>query len=339
MSFDKIVLQYYLRDSLSAYSEDFALIDKSNPYRYSFNGQKYSIHTSFVHDSGNHRPNPDENRIQISRRIIDIQNERKREGFIPVFLGFFEDGKTFVAWEPSDILSRTYQTTGSAYARQWMPEQVAESGISIYLFQSTILGRESHAIALSSELLGFYLDNINLLHSFSSHENLKNIFEEQKDILSQQNYSGSFDFEVEDKGERKKLLSHRKAYPRDPKFKRSVIGAYNNTCCVCGKQLGLIQAAHIIPHCVPDSPNSVKNGLALCIEHHRLYDDGLLLPAPSKKLYFNEERAEYLRSISQGEGLDEIKEQSKKGYSHPEEARYIPDNEFLKRGLNIRIGA
>lgn len=60
------------------------------------------------------------------------------------------------------------------------------------------------------------------------------------------------------------------------------LDAYKKTCCVCRRQLGLVQAAHIIPHSEPDSPNTVQNGLAMCIEHHRLYDDSLLLPGPGQ---------------------------------------------------------
>ena len=103
-----------------------------------------------------------------------------------------------------------------------------------------------------------------------------------KQILSESwiDKSGGFDFDKD--GKREKFAFVRTSYPRDPVFKYQVMKAYGHACCVCGRQLGLVQAAHIIPHSIPESPNNVNNGLALCVEHHNLYDDGLLLPGPDK---------------------------------------------------------
>ena len=99
--------------------------------------------------------------------------------------------------------------------------------------------------------------------------------------------------------------------------KLRVLDAYLHTCCVCDRQLGIIQAAHIIPHSEFDSPNDVQNGLAMCVEHHLLYDDALLLPGPDRKLIINNSRVDYLKNTNQEKGLDKIEALNGEQYSVP----------------------
>lgn len=66
---------------------------------------------------------------------------------------------------------------------------------------------------------------------------------------------------------------------RHPEFRWAVLGAYENRCAVCGLDIRLagqpiaVEAAHI--HWLKDAgPWDVRNGLALCVLHHRLFDRG-----------------------------------------------------------------
>lgn len=63
-------------------------------------------------------------------------------------------------------------------------------------------------------------------------------------------------------------------------FNSRVMKAYENRCAVCGLQLGLIEAAHIVPVVWPGSTDATCNGIALCRNHHRAYDAGLLSIRP-----------------------------------------------------------
>lgn len=66
---------------------------------------------------------------------------------------------------------------------------------------------------------------------------------------------------------------------RDPRFRQMVLTAYEHRCAVCGfdVRLGTIQlgldAAHI-RWCQAGGPNTVSNGIALCVLHHKLFDRG-----------------------------------------------------------------
>jgi len=116
--FDKSLLYYFVRDALKLYSEDLAVIDKSNPTIIQLNGDLYSIHLSYIHDSGNQRDNEDEARIQISKYVIEEQRECLETGYTVAFVGFFEGGKSFTVWDPRHVLSLQTKTVVSIYARQ-----------------------------------------------------------------------------------------------------------------------------------------------------------------------------------------------------------------------------
>lgn len=55
-------------------------------------------------------------------------------------------------------------------------------------------------------------------------------------------------------------------------FARAVRDAYEERCAMCGLGLGLTESAHILPVVAPGSVDEVRNGLALCANHHRAFD-------------------------------------------------------------------
>lgn len=333
------ILHHFIRDAIQPYSEDFQILDRMNPVRFALNKKIYSAHISYIHDSGNARFNDDEVRIQIGRARIEEQRERKRAGDRVVFIGFFASGKAFVAWSPDYVFALRAKENGSVYARESQADLAIEKLAAIHSFTAKVLKKTTASIAMPSAALGFYLENAEYFHDLSSEEEIRGLLRSHPLAFKDGGIGANEKFKVTIKGQREKFTYSRKAYPRDPKFKSWILDAYGNACCVCGRQLGLIQAAHIIPHSEPNcpSPDTVKNGIALCVEHHKLYDDALLLPAPQKKLFFNEERAEYLMKIKQDQGLDDVRKFAKKGFKHPKAAEHWPSDEYLKEGLKIRM--
>ena len=99
MPLENALLYHFVRDALRPYSENFRVTDRQNPTKFFLNGSPYSTRISYVHDSGNARPDDDEVRIQISRNSIEIQRDRPKAGAQVAFIGFFEGGKIFVAWD------------------------------------------------------------------------------------------------------------------------------------------------------------------------------------------------------------------------------------------------
>lgn len=76
-------------------------------------------------------------------------------------------------------------------------------------------------------------------------------------------------------------LVAREHSPRDPRFKNVVLRAYEERCSFCGYDLRLggspvgIDAAHVQMRS-KGGPDRIENGLALCVQHHRLFDFGAL---------------------------------------------------------------
>ena len=82
--------------------------------------------------------------------------------------------------------------------------------------------------------------------------------------------------EIRDERVEYELARRRKRYPA---FRGAVLSAYSDQCAVCGLNIRLadapiaVEAAHI--HWFKDAgPSNVRNGLALCVLHHRLFDRG-----------------------------------------------------------------
>lgn len=64
-------------------------------------------------------------------------------------------------------------------------------------------------------------------------------------------------------------------------FSLDVRKAYNNHCAMCGLGIGLVEGAHILPASAPGSHDKVWNGVALCRNHHRLFDTHRVWIEPS----------------------------------------------------------
>ena len=67
---------------------------------------------------------------------------------------------------------------------------------------------------------------------------------------------------------------------RDERFRKEVVSAYDARCAMCGLDLDLVVAAHILPVAAPGSMDIVPNGIALCENHHRLFDSHRVLISP-----------------------------------------------------------
>lgn len=342
MAFKKELLHYFLEDALKTYSENFLVFDPANPVKFKLNDLKYSAHISYVHDSGENRPNEDEARIQLQRSIVNQQRANQQQGYIPVFIGFYDRGKVFVAWEPSYIFSLTFDTVGSVYARKSHADIADQQGGALRRQPARSLQRDTSILALPTNALGLYLENINLFHQIEEETELRgflNMHPEFVDGSSKYTQeSMEYDFSEHGRRERKTIISKRISYPRNPKFTKDVFSAYEGTCAICSKQLGIVQAAHIIPHNHDDCIERVTNGIALCVEHHALYDTSLLMPNKDKKLYINPAKIEFLKEIGQEKGLAEVEERAKHDYKIPQDVRLQPSNDFLEKGIKIRLG-
>ena len=133
--------------------------------------------------------------------------------------------------------------------------------------------------------MGAYLDNMEELHACGSSDEALKLLEEV--CANPQNVD---DQDIEGRVPQQRryaVISTRKAL-RDANFKARVLTAYSNACAMCGLQLRLLDAAHILPAAHPDSTDETCNGVALCSLHHRAYDRGLVTFDSGYRIHRNE---------------------------------------------------
>lgn len=73
-------------------------------------------------------------------------------------------------------------------------------------------------------------------------------------------------------------------------FRRMVLVAYREQCCICRlRHLELLDAAHILPDRHPQGEPVVSNGLGLCKIHHSAYDAHIIGIDPDARVHVRED--------------------------------------------------
>lgn len=311
-------LKYLLIDSLRLYSDNVVFIDGSNPYRFSINKKTFYVLIKNVHESGYGRDNPDECRIQVAktgnfREALNTKTE-------VIVLGYFADEKVFTAWNPYLMRDRINQKqTISLYSRFSVQRQASISKIAAY--------RDNNGQSIISFLpdyLGLYLENIQHIHLLSDEELYMLVSE--SDSLNSNNENG---FSESSQGHL--TITHTR-YKRDPRFKSLVYEAYNNRCAMCGIQLELIEAAHIVPHSHEKGTDDIGNGISLCALHHTAYDKSLIYFDNEFNILINENKMDYLQKVGLDSGF-------KKFQGLAFDKIQLPANHSLRPNVdNINIG-
>lgn len=212
---------------------------------------------------------PDEWRIQVTG-LPEIGGGQR---FVPeiygktVILGWCEDLRVFAAYDVNKHLG-ILGGSPSIQIRQPALEAARINGLAPHF-----KGEEEVAFAVKPAYIGAYLDNMEDLHACGTSEEALNILNEICEDPESVN-----DQEIEDQiPERRRFgVSSTRRALRDANFKGRVLTAYSNACAMCGVQLRLVDAAHILPAAHPDSTDETSNGIALCALHHRAYDRGLI---------------------------------------------------------------
>jgi putative restriction endonuclease len=95
--------------------------------------------------------------------------------------------------------------------------------------------------------------------------------------------------------ERRRVMTAR--LQRDSAFSRNVAVQYGGSCAVCAVQLSVTEGAHIIPVHDNRSTDDVWNGICLCANHHRLYDNRILRITQDAVIQQNVDEVNVLREL------------------------------------------
>jgi putative restriction endonuclease len=109
--------------------------------------------------------------------------------------------------------------------------------------------------------------------------------------------------EVQPSGDERGRVAHYRL-ERSRTFALIVRRAFGEKCAVCGTQLGLIEAAHLIPITEPGCRDEAWNGLALCRNHHALFDAGAFVVNADLQVQVRKEFVVGLKAVGLDGGLN-----------------------------------
>lgn len=320
---DRKDLFHALIDALRQHTHAVYFAGGDNPYRFYYKGRNLSIFIGNIHFAN--RTDPDEYRIQCPGDLPTRLNNDKQSGDTVLVFGFSADVKAFTAWDPDRFLDRNPRAQRfSIYTRLSSMRTTLTNGLSAYIDTDG-----QNVLNFRSDLIGLYVENASVLHQ-ATEEELQDLFEVHRETPLGQPLHRP----VEVNRQRVTITSI--SYQRSPQFRQMVLEGYAHTCAMCGIQLELVDAAHIIPHAHPKGHNAITNGLALCTLHHRSYDTGLLYVLRDYSIHLNAERVKHLRKMGRANGLHRYTRQLRNQLNLPIEDAWVPAPENLILGNELR---
>lgn len=267
-----------------------------------------------------------ERRIQITN-VAQLPME---PGVRTLLGGWSEEAGVYSFWD-SRRHTRFSQKSPSLQVNLNTLETASSVGIATQL-RPTQEGEEV-VVAVSPSSLLWYVENGVPLHNSESDASavvdlVDATPEDEREFLD------SSETEIQ-AARRYDLVETMRAY-RDSKFRPAVLQAYSYRCAVCGCDLKLVDAAHIVPVSHPQSTDEVTNGIALCRLHHGAYDNALLGIQSSFRLVINPLLVQRLNEIGLATGLEQFRLPLPEIIRVPASLEARPAPALLRLGLQLR---
>jgi putative restriction endonuclease len=260
----------------------------------------------------------DEYRIQLTGVVPDVLS-----GVTTLLLGWHEGYGVFVGF---DIAMHKGQVAHSPSI------QIKEAALAdAHLNAFAIYERHNNEIAVAF-LPEFWVEYA--LNSKSLHETGKAV--KDLSLLNSLNTITEAQIESVKTKDRQTIIRQIAIKYRAYDFRRRVLGAYSHQCAICGVQLDLVDAAHIIPVADATSTDETTNGVALCKLHHAAFDRNLVSFDEHYRIEVNEEEAARLKSHGKSGGLNDFKKQMKTALILPNDRRDYPKASYIKKAKSVR---
>ena len=229
---------------------------------------------------GAHRA-ADEYRIQITGVMtIDIL-----AGVKTLLLGYWDANDVFAGWDARSYTGQIGSSPSLQIREQYLLSAHVDEIVPCPKDNAEV------AIAFAPESFVTYVRSLEELHSAGSATEQNVVIQ----IGKKQGQISNADI-APLPADRQKIMKVVAGYQRASDFRRRVLTAYSNTCAICGMQLDLVDAAHIIPVAHPVSNDNTNNGLCLCAMHHRAFDAGLIAILPDYRIVINQDKLGRLRA-------------------------------------------
>jgi putative restriction endonuclease len=246
---------------------------------------------------------PDEFKIEL---ILPDQPRGRRGELIlagpqmTVLLGYSPDYGVFVAWEAS--LHRAFGYSSTVQVREALLEDASGFGWAVGSPRRVRRGREVSVAFTPGNLLRYIK-----LEREAQHKRLSDIDREAFFLSRTPNLQLMAPPGREDEldeyvaAQRNSILVRR--LDRDSRFGPRIKQEYGNACAVCGVQMEIVEGAHIIPITEDNGKDEVWNGIALCPNHHKLFDAYAFVVKPTFQLKVNQPRLAFLRECNKEQGV------------------------------------
>ncbi len=136
--------------------------------------------------------------------------------------------------------------------------------------------------------------------------------------------------------DRQRVITTVSRLARDSDFRRKVTIAYDRRCAVTRMQLGLLDAAHILPVVANESNDAVNNGLCLSPTYHRAFDRSLIFLDESLMMRINPAKEQELISLGISGGINDFKAFLDKRIHLPADKTQWPDKRLIAQANNFR---
>jgi len=277
---------------------------------------------NLTHGGGAARP-IDEYRIQVTG--IDTNHFEQVPGEKTLILGWWDEGQVFAGFDVRKHAGPLGNSPSIQIRRECLQQAVTN------IFSPCNKGNQEIAIAFRPDFFVEYVRTLTALHDFGqSLDDLAVL-----DAVTQNPEINNDDIEIRDNNRRTTIVSLTKKL-RDVSFRKRVLTVYSSQCAVCGLQLRLVEAAHIIPVNHEKSTDETRNGLALCALHHRAYDQALLAVGDDYSVLINESQIADLEKKDQVGGLGVFRKNIRSHISLPAAITDRPHIEYIRIANQIR---
>lgn len=273
-----------------------------------------------THGGGKARPK-DEYRIQIT----GIEKFELLQGGKTLILGYWKEADVFAGFDVRKHLSRL----GSSPSIQIREEALRKAYING--FEPCDKGNKEVAVAFRPDFFVDYLQSLEPLHDFGQSAKDLSVLSE----IAQNPEVNIADVQIQNVERKTTIVSVSKKL-RDVSFRKRILTAYGFHCAVCGVQLKLVEAAHIIPVNHDNGTDETRNGLALCALHHKAYDQALIAIVEDYSVQINRSRVVELQAQKLSDGLVKFSQDLRPIIILPPSISDRPHVEYIRIANSIR---
>lgn len=269
---------------------------------------------------GRNRPE-DEYRVQVT----GVAEFEQHPEYKTLILGYSSDQDVFAGWDVSFHLGMLGASPSLQIREQYLISAV-ENGFAVAPKDQGEL-----AVAFTPSFVMTYIRNLEGLHAAGA-------IAEDIEVLDHIAEAGTID-EVDLSpltSPRQKVVRTFAQTFREASFRRRVLAAYGGACAMCGIQLKLVEAAHIIPVFDPQSTDETTNGVCLCVLHHKAMDRTLLGIGPDYRILVNEAEFNRLDDENLGGGAGKVNDGVGPIIRLPAEGILRPNPNYLAVALEVR---